>query len=177
MALPDALVWGHNDAMNPIQRTIGLATLCGIGCLAHSPFASADENATPAATNARRASLQRDGQHDFDFNLGTWRTHVSRLLHPLTGSTQWVEYRGVSIVRPVWNGRGNLFELEVEGPAGAIQGLGLRLEGAASSSTRSCSMAEAFWSATRSATSRPSPRALNRHFPTTAAGPGKRTGS
>jgi hypothetical protein len=29
---------------------------------------------------------ERDGQHDFDFNIGTWRTHVSRLAHPLTGS-------------------------------------------------------------------------------------------
>jgi hypothetical protein len=25
----------------------------------------------------------RDGQHDFDFAFGGWKTHVSRLLHPL----------------------------------------------------------------------------------------------
>ena len=68
-----------------------------------------------------------DGQLDFDFNLGTWKTHVSRLLHPLTGSKDWVEYRGLSIVLPVWNGRANLLQLKVEGPAGQIEGLGLRL--------------------------------------------------
>jgi hypothetical protein len=32
-----------------------------------------------------------DGQHDFDFEIGTWKTHLSRRLHPLTGSTTWVE--------------------------------------------------------------------------------------
>jgi len=30
-------------------------------------------------------------------------------------------------VRPVWNGRANLLELEVTGPAGTIEGLSLRL--------------------------------------------------
>jgi hypothetical protein len=67
------------------------------------------------------------GQNDFDFNIGTWKTHVSRLQHPLTGSSSWVEYDGVSIVRKVWNGRASIFELEVDGPAGHIEGVGLRL--------------------------------------------------
>jgi hypothetical protein len=29
---------------------------------------------------------QHDGQHDFDFSFGIWKTHISRRLHPLTGS-------------------------------------------------------------------------------------------
>jgi hypothetical protein len=66
-------------------------------------------------------------QHDFDFHFGTWKTHVSRLQTPLTGSTKWVEYSGTSTVRPVWNGKASLFELEIEGPAGHIEGMGLRL--------------------------------------------------
>jgi hypothetical protein len=69
----------------------------------------------------------KDRQRDFDFNFGAWKTHVSRLHHPLTGSTSWVEYDGASIIRPVWNGRASLFELEVEGAAGHIEGMGLRL--------------------------------------------------
>src|SRR5688500_6563394 len=70
---------------------------------------------------------QRDGQHDFDFEIGTWKTRLSRLVHPLTGSKTWAEYEGTSVVRKVWNGRANLVELEVEGPAGRIEGLSLRL--------------------------------------------------
>ena len=50
----------------------------------------------------------RDGQHDFDFEIGTWKTHVKRLVHPLTGSTTWVECDGTSVVRKVWDGKANL---------------------------------------------------------------------
>jgi len=73
------------------------------------------------------SSSPSEGQHDFDFEIGTWRTHLRRLQHPLTGSTTWVEYQGTSVVRKVWNGRANLVELDVTGPAGSIQGLSLRL--------------------------------------------------
>jgi hypothetical protein len=69
----------------------------------------------------------RDGQHDFDFEIGTWNTRLSRLQNPLTGSTTWLEYTGTSVVRKVWDGRANLVELVVEGPAGRIEGLNLRL--------------------------------------------------
>jgi len=70
---------------------------------------------------------KRDGQHDFDFEIGTWKTHLRRLVHPLTGSTDWVEYEGTTVVRKVWNGRANLVELEVDGPGGHFEGVSLRL--------------------------------------------------
>jgi hypothetical protein len=79
------------------------------------------------ATSLPAKAVERDGQHDFDFNFGTWKTHVSRLVHPLTGSTTWTDYDGVSVVSKVWNGRASIFELEVQGPAGHIEGVGLRL--------------------------------------------------
>ena len=72
-------------------------------------------------------SRARDGQHDFDFEIGTWKTHLSRLLHPLTGSNTWVEYEGTTIVRKIWDGRANLVELKADGPAGHFEGLSLRL--------------------------------------------------
>src|SRR5262245_22965147 len=78
-------------------------------------------------TNGRIASAPRDGQHDFDFEIGTWKTHLKRLQHPLTGSSTWVEYDGSTVVRKVWNGRANLVELDVNGPAGHIEALSLRL--------------------------------------------------
>jgi hypothetical protein len=49
----------------------------------------------------------RDGQHDFDFNFGVWKTHIKRLLHPLSGSTESIELDGTVTVRKVWDGRAN----------------------------------------------------------------------
>ena len=69
----------------------------------------------------------RDGRHDFDFEIGTWKTRVKRRLRPLTGSNDWVEMEGTTVVRKVWNGRGNLVELEADTPSGRFQGLSLRL--------------------------------------------------
>ena len=70
---------------------------------------------------------QRDGQHDFDWDIGAWKAHMRRLLHPLTGSTTWVEYNGTDVVRKVWDGRANLGEVELDGPAGHLELLTLRL--------------------------------------------------
>jgi hypothetical protein len=79
------------------------------------------------ANRDTKPSVPRDGQHDFDFEIGRWRTHLRRLLRPLSGSSTWVEYTGTSVVSKVWDGRANLLELEVDGAAGHIEGLSLRL--------------------------------------------------
>jgi hypothetical protein len=52
----------------------------------------------------------REGQHDCYFDLGKWKTHSSRLLHPLTRSTTWAEMAGITVVSEVWDGRSNLAE-------------------------------------------------------------------
>ena len=52
---------------------------------------------------------------------------IYRLQHPLTGSTTWADYDGTSVVRAIWAGKANTVELEVDGPAGHIEGLSLRL--------------------------------------------------
>ena len=70
---------------------------------------------------------QRDGQHDFDWEIGSWKTQLKRLQRPLSGSTTWVEYEGTTEVRKVLDGRANLVELKVAGSAGRIEGLSLRL--------------------------------------------------
>lgn len=70
---------------------------------------------------------QRDGQHDFDFEQGTWKIHLKKLVHPLTGSTTWVEFDGTSVTRKVWDGRAQLEEFETDGSAGHVEGLTLRL--------------------------------------------------
>ena len=83
---------------------------------------------TSEASTAIQPAIEKDGQHDFDFEIGTWKSHGSRRLHPLTGSDTWAEFDGISVVRKIWNGRANLVELEADGPAtGHIENLSLRL--------------------------------------------------
>ncbi|HEY3743954.1 MAG TPA: hypothetical protein VGL53_29120, partial [Bryobacteraceae bacterium] len=72
-------------------------------------------------------SQTRDGQHDFDPLLGSWKFHLKRRLHPLTGSNQWVEYDGTGVCSKVWDGRADLDTVELNGPGGHIEGLTLRL--------------------------------------------------
>jgi hypothetical protein len=90
-------------------------------------FANARSAPRQTSNSTAPTTSARDGAHDFDFEIGTWKTHVKRLQHPLTGSTAWAEYDGTSVVRKIWNGGANLLELEVGGPAGHIEGLSLRL--------------------------------------------------
>jgi hypothetical protein len=80
--------------------------------------------AMPAA--GQSAEAIRDGAHDFDFDLGNWNTRSSRLLHPLTGSNDWVEMSGVTIVKKIWDGRANLAEFKADGAAGHLELLSLR---------------------------------------------------
>ena len=87
----------------------------------------ARQSADASRTSPQHVPVKRDGQRDFDFEIGTWKTRLSRRLRPLTGSNTWVEYEGTTVVRKVWDGRANLVELEVNGPAGRIEGLSLRL--------------------------------------------------
>lgn len=79
------------------------------------------------STAAQKPVPVADGQKDFDFEIGTWKTSLRRLVKPLTGSTTWVEYEGTTVVSKVWNGKANLVELDVSGPAGRIEALSLRL--------------------------------------------------
>jgi len=83
-----------------------------------------------AGASLTPASLERvdvsSGQRDFDFDLGTWKTHSTRLLHPLTGSTTWVNMDGATVVKKVWGGKANLAEYKADGPAGHVELLSLR---------------------------------------------------
>jgi hypothetical protein len=94
-----------------------------IAAVATAPTVTFAEMQTPARTSP----VARDGSHDFDFEIGTWKSHLRRRVHPLSASSTWVEYDGTTIVRKVWNGAANLVELEVAGPAGHIDALSLRL--------------------------------------------------
>jgi hypothetical protein len=111
--------------MNTLKR-ISTSVLAGILVVIAQPLHGFAQQNSEASTNSLQQT-ERDGQHDFDFEIGIWRTHLRRLLHPLTGSTRWVEYEGTSVVRTVWSDRANLVELVAEGPTGHFEGLNLRM--------------------------------------------------
>jgi len=101
--------------------------LCCLALLWQPLHLQAQQNPDAASSSPQPAATDHDLEQDFDFEIGTWKTHLKRLQHPLTGSMTWIEYQGTSVVRKIWNGRANLVELEVDGPSGRIKGLSLRL--------------------------------------------------
>jgi hypothetical protein len=111
--------------MDALKR-ISICVLAGILVVFAQPLHAFAQQNSEASKNSLPRS-ERDGQRDFDFEIGTWKTHLRRLAHPLTGSTTWIEYEGTTVVRKVWNGRANLLELEADGPGGHFEGLNLRL--------------------------------------------------
>jgi len=111
--------------LNTLPR-ISTCVLAGILVVIVQPLHGLAQQNSEASKNSLQHT-ERDGQHDFDFEIGAWKTHLRRLVHPLTGSTTWVEYEGTSVVRKVWSGRANLVELMADGAAGHFEGLNLRL--------------------------------------------------
>lgn len=83
-----------------------------------------------AALPASAAELPKDansGAHDFDFNFGTWHTHIKRLTKPLSGSQDFVTLDGTVTVHKLWDGSGQFEDFEVDGPNGPIRGMTLFL--------------------------------------------------
>jgi hypothetical protein len=74
------------------------------------------------------SSTTVDGQRDFDWEIGTWRTSVRVLADPLSESPdEWLRFTGTSTVRALADRRANVVELDVSGPDGRIEALNLRL--------------------------------------------------
>jgi hypothetical protein len=94
--------------------------------LSLAPAALAAGSAATAPQAAEGKAAGHDGTHDFDPLLGTWKYHLSRLEHPLSGSTKWLEYEGTGTCQAIWDGS-QLDTLDAHGPAGHIQGLVVRL--------------------------------------------------
>lgn len=78
---------------------------------------------------ASRGVAPRDGRHDFDYLVGSWKIHLKRLTNPLTGSKRWVEFDGKVVCRKMWGGRGELEQFDVDSPEKhiVIHGLTIRL--------------------------------------------------
>jgi len=114
------------DLLPPKSRLrLILFLSCLLVCAGTLTGAHIHAQSSPQAKQDRAAD--RDGQHDFDFEIGTWTTHLRVLKNPLTGSTTWVEFDGTTVVHKIWQGKANLVELDVNGPTGHLEALSLRL--------------------------------------------------
>jgi hypothetical protein len=118
-------IWRHSlpifrekNLNHRMQAAVGMG-LAAIICLTY-PCLGVSQASTPAPT-------VRDGQHDFDFNVGLWRTHIKRVLDPFASSSESVELNGTVAVRKVWDGKAELEEIEADGPKGHWEGLTLFL--------------------------------------------------
>ena len=99
------------------------------GILVAVAFALGSVGNPPALAQSQAAqSAARDGQKDFDWEIGTWTTSVKVRRNALSGTApEWAQYDGTSVVKPLLGGRANFVELSVSGPRGKIEGGSLRL--------------------------------------------------
>ena len=67
------------------------------------------------------ASVDHDGQHDFDLLAGTWKGHTKHRAHPFAGSDTWIESDGTEIFHKIWDGA--MLELSEAGSANVPVGL------------------------------------------------------
>jgi hypothetical protein len=91
------------------------------------PLGTLAQDNSGASRTTSQPTAERDGQHDFDPLIGSWKYHLKRRLHPLTGSTTWIELNGTGVCYKVWDGGAQLDTFEADGSTGHIEGLTLRL--------------------------------------------------
>src|SRR5258708_13770825 len=109
-----------------MRRLPCIGTYLQLGSLVYLslPFWALSQTST-VKTSPQQADAERDGQHDFDFEIGTWKIHLSRLQDRLAGSKTWIKFDGTSVTRKVWGGRANLDEFETARPTAPIERLTL----------------------------------------------------
>jgi len=107
-----------------IKYTGAYLAMCLLVVFLHPQQGVAQQDPSTLGTGSPQAQDARDG---FDFEIGTWKTHISRRLHPLTGSATWVQYDGTSVVHKLWDGGASLVELKADGSVGHLELAYLRL--------------------------------------------------
>jgi hypothetical protein len=105
--------------MATLSHPLRLAAAALIACAMPTP--------THAEAPRTTAADPHDGQHDFDFLFGRWKAQLRRLKNPLHGSNEWYEMIGVSVCRPIWGGKGNIEEVDNDGPYGKMEALMVRI--------------------------------------------------
>src|SRR5436190_13349873 len=71
-------------AMRISHRIPAYILLSSFIFVSHSTHLTAQSDSNAPKPAAQSGADKRDGQHDFDFEGGSWKIHLKRLLHPMT---------------------------------------------------------------------------------------------
>ncbi len=88
----------------------------GLAAGAGAAMAATVHASASTGDTAMTVDPKRDGAHDFDFLIGDWKAHVRRLPDRLVGSTDWIEYDGISRHKKILDSNANFEEFEVDSP-------------------------------------------------------------
>ena len=77
------------------------STLVVIPC---STVVFAQTSSEVAKAGPPAASVDHDGQHDFDSLAGTWKGHTKYRALPFAGSAKWIEFDGTEMFQKLWDG-------------------------------------------------------------------------
>lgn len=101
------------DQSQTRRSVIAAALVAGAGVAISATVEAAPSTGEAATT----FDPNRNGAHDFDFLIGDWRAHVRRLPDRLVGSTDWIEYDGISNHKKLLDSNANFEEFDVDSPA------------------------------------------------------------
>jgi hypothetical protein len=66
-------------------------------------------------------------EHDYDFNIGRWKTQIRAVENPIAAPGVWTNLQGEHVVYRVWGDWANIGQLEVDGPGGPDEFMALRM--------------------------------------------------
>jgi hypothetical protein len=105
------------DQSKTRRSVIAAALVAGAG----AAISTAAEAAPSTGEAAMTFDPNRDGAHDFDFLIGDWKADVRRLPDRLVGSTDWIEYDGISNHKKLLDSNANFEEFDVRNPAKSLR--------------------------------------------------------
>lgn len=86
----------------------------------------------PSPTSRNPSPSSTGAASDFDFFVGSWQIHHSRLKERLTGCLEWEQFEGSSVMQKLLGGHANVDDKVIHIPDGNYRALTIRSFDAAS---------------------------------------------
>lgn len=86
----------------------------------------------PSPTSRNPSPSSTGAASDFDFFVGSWQIHHSRLKERLTGCLEWEQFEGSSVMQKLLGGHANVDDNAIHFPDGDYRALTIRSFDAAS---------------------------------------------